>query len=264
MKSASRARSGRVSESIARRIKRAISDGRLLAGEKLPSEREMAKRLKTSRVSVREAYRSLEEMGLLLIRRGSEGGAFIADVDHAPVMRSLSLMLRLGKTTLEQLTEARLLIEPPVARLAARRAEAADLARLDEVMRKQTAALNRTGDFRPYDLQFHRTLAECAKNLPLQLMVNSVADLTVEVIADLKLARPVQKKVCEFHRRIAEAIRRHDEDAAFEMMLRHVADVQARLGRTIARAHTRRKGDGEAEAPAVDRPLRAAFRVRSA
>lgn len=253
MKAISQARSGRVSETIARRIKRAISESRLLAGEKLPSEREMARRFKTSRVSVREAYRTLEEMGLLIIRRGSEGGAFVADVDHAPVIRSLSLMLRLGKTSLEQLTEARLLIEPTVARLAARRAAPADLERLEAVIQKQAAALHRTGDFRPYDLQFHRMVAECAKNLPLQLMVNSVADLTVEVIADLKLARPVQKKVCEFHRRIADAIRRHDEEAAFTMMLRHVADVQARLGRTIARERVRRKAQAQPQAPAVVR-----------
>ena len=89
-----RARSGRVSETIARRIKKQISTGALLPGEKLPAERDMAQRFRTSRVSVREAYRSLEELGLLTIRRGAEGGAFIADIDHGPVMRSLSLMLQ--------------------------------------------------------------------------------------------------------------------------------------------------------------------------
>ena len=85
-----RARSGRVSETIARRIKKQISTGALLPGEKLPAERDMTQRFRTSRVSVREAYRSLEELGLLTIRRGAEGGAFIADIDHGPVMRSLS------------------------------------------------------------------------------------------------------------------------------------------------------------------------------
>ena len=110
-------RSGRVSATIARRIKKQISDGALVSGEKLPAERDMAQRFRTSRVSVREAYRSLEELGLLVIRRGAEGGAFIRDLDHGPMMRSLSLMLRLGKTTNEEITEARLLVEPPIARL---------------------------------------------------------------------------------------------------------------------------------------------------
>src|SRR5258707_12219072 len=103
----------RVSDAIARRIKKQISEGRLVAGHKLPAEREMARQFKTSRVSVREAYRSLEELGVLSIRRGADGGAFIAVVDHAPVFRSLALVLGLAKTSHKELTQARLLIEPP-------------------------------------------------------------------------------------------------------------------------------------------------------
>jgi GntR family transcriptional repressor for pyruvate dehydrogenase complex len=234
MKVPVRRRSRRVSESIASRIQSGISQGRLRPGERLPAEREMARRFKTSRVSVREAYRSLEEMGLLRIRRGAEGGAFISDVGDEPVIRSLSLMLRLGKTSHEELTEARLLIEPPIARLAALRAGPADVARLDEVVRKQEASLTRTGDMRPYDLQFHRMVAECAKNLPLKALMNSLSDLTVEVVSGLSLAQPTQHKVCEFHRVITEAIRRGDGDAAFVAMQRHVADVQGQVARTIA------------------------------
>ena len=123
-------RSGRVSETIASRITEQISSGALRPGEKLPAERDMAERFRTSRVSVREAYRSLEELGLLTIRRGAEGGAFITDLDHKAVVRSFSLMLRLGKTTHAEIAEACLLVEPPIARLAARRARADDLARL--------------------------------------------------------------------------------------------------------------------------------------
>ena len=181
-------RSGRVSESIAKRIKKQISDGALLPGEKLPAERDMALRYRTSRVSVREAYRSLEELGLLTIRRGAEGGAFITDLDHGPVMRSLSLMLRLGKTTHEEITEARLLIEPPIARLAARRAHPDDLDRLDYVVNQQELALERRGDYSPFDLSFHRVVAECARNLPLKVLMDSLSDLTVEVVAGLDLS----------------------------------------------------------------------------
>src|SRR5437867_5979902 len=104
------------------RIENAISDGILAPGSRLLSERELAQRLDASRESVREAYRSLEVAGLLVIRRGKDGGAFVRDVDHGAVTRSLSLMLRLGKTSHRELTEARLLIEPPIARLAAARA----------------------------------------------------------------------------------------------------------------------------------------------
>jgi len=227
----------RLSETIARKIKGQISAHQLRPGEKLPAEREMAQQCKTSRVSVREAYRSLEELGLLTIRRGAEGGAFVADVDHGPLRRSLSLMLHLGKTTHEEITEARLLIEPPIAQLAARRARPEDLERLLDVVRRQETALDRRGDFSPFDLQFHRSVAECARNLPLKVLMDSLSDLTVEVVSGLDLSIGVQHKVCEHHRRIADAIQRHDEDAAFKLMLHHVADVQARLGRTLTEQH---------------------------
>src|SRR2546428_4435183 len=164
-------RSGRVSETIAKRIKKQISDGALLPGEKLPAERDMAQRYRTSRVSVREAYRSLEELGLLTIRRGAEGGAFITDLDHGPVMRSLSLMLRLGKTTHEEITEARLLVEPPIARLAARRAHPEDLERLDYVVQQQGVAPARRGGSRPVGFNIPPGAARCARNTPLKVRI---------------------------------------------------------------------------------------------
>lgn len=236
-----RRRAGRVSETIARRIKKQISDGALRPGEKLPAERDMAQRYRTSRVSVREAYRSLEESGLLTIRRGAEGGAFITDVDHGPVMRSLSLMLRLGKTTHEEITEARLLVEPPIARLAARRARPEDLERLDYVVTQQELALERRGHYGPFDLNFHRTVAECARNLPLKVLMDSLSDLTVEVVAGLDLSAGVQHAVCASHRQIADAIKQRDEEAASALMLRHVAQIQGRLGRALARQRRRVK-----------------------
>jgi GntR family transcriptional repressor for pyruvate dehydrogenase complex len=234
-------KSRRVSETIARRIKTQISRGSLLPGERLPAERNMAQRFRTSRVSVREAYRSLEELGLLTIRRGAEGGAFIANLDHGPVMRSLSLMLRLGKTTNEEITEARLLIEPPIARLAARRARDEDVERLMYVVRQQEAALHKRGDYGPFDLQFHRSVAECARNLPLKVLMDALSDLTVEVVAGLDLSAGVQHQVCDSHRLIADAIEQRDEDAAYELMLQHVAQIQARLGRALARRRPAKK-----------------------
>ena len=228
-------RSGRVSATIARRIKQQISDGALVPGEKLPAERDMAQRFRTSRVSVREAYRSLEELGLLNIRRGAEGGAFIRDLDHGPMMRSLSLMLRLGKTTNEEITEARLLIEPPIARLAARRARREDVERLQYVVRQQEMALQRRGNYGPFDLQFHRSVAECARNLPLKVLMDALSDLTVEVVAGLNLSTGTQHQVCDSHRLIADAIEQRDEEAASRLMLKHVKQIQSRLGRALAR-----------------------------
>src|SRR5712691_7941932 len=227
------AKPSRVSATIARRIQKQITEGKLAPGEKLPAERDLARRLSVSRVSVREAYRSLEELGLLITKRGAEGGAFITDVDHEPVTRSLSLMLRLGRTSHEELTEARLLLEPPIARLAAERADAADIERLADLVRKQEQAIKGNGNPRQYDLQFHRLVAQCAKNLPLLIVMNSLADLAPEAIAQIDIGRDVKKHVVDFHSAILDAIRRRDGDAAYKIMLSHIHDVQSRLRKAL-------------------------------
>jgi GntR family transcriptional repressor for pyruvate dehydrogenase complex len=229
-------RPGRVSETIVRRIKKQISDGRLAAGHKLPAEREMARQFKTSRVSVREAYRSLEELGVLRIRRGADGGAFIAKVDHEPVLRSLALVLGLAKTSHKELTEARLLIEPPIARLAARRARKEDIARLERALeQEEQQAAVRTAPFRPTGSQFHRLIAACARNLPLIVLMNVLADLTADAAAALDVSLRARHRLqnCHYHRLIFDAIRQRDGEAAYTIMAEHVGDIQGRVHRSL-------------------------------
>jgi DNA-binding GntR family transcriptional regulator len=113
-----------------------------------------------------------------------------------------------------------------------------DIEQLRELLRKQEAALKGDGDPRQYDLQFHRLVAECAKNLPLKIMMNSVTDLTVEAISRIDLSADVQRHVLFFHKRVFEAIRRRDEEAAYKLMLRHVLEVQSRLAKTFSRTRS--------------------------
>lgn len=233
-------RQNRVSEAIVHRIKKQISEGRLLAGHKLPAEREMARQFKTSRVSVREAYRSLEELGLLRIRRGADGGAFIEQIDHAPVLRSLALVMALSKTSHKELTEARMLLEPPIAQLAALRARKEDIARLERVLVQEEEDAKRRGPFRPTDSQFHRSLAECARNLPLFVLMNALADLIAEAASTLDVSIRAKHRLtnCAYHRQIFEAVKRRDGATAYAIMAEHVGDIQGRVHRCLARRAT--------------------------
>src|SRR5204862_1248279 len=230
----------RISDGIAERIEDAISDGILAPGSRLLSERELAQRLNASRESVREAYRSLEVAGLLVIRRGKDGGAFVRDVDHGAVTRSLSLMLRLGKTSHRELTEARLLIEPPIARLAAARATRSDIEALEAQIEGQRNAIRGSEDSRKYDLQFHRIMGECAKNLPLSILMNSLADLMIEALSGIEVSRDMRSHGVEFHRLLLDAIRRKDEDKAFKLMQQHVLETQKWVKRNRSKLHSRR------------------------
>lgn len=228
-------RSTRIHEEISEQFKRAIYARKLLPGDKLPSERELADRFHTSRVSVREALRALEHFGLLVIKRGAHGGAFIAQAQSAPITASLSMMLRLGATSVHHLTEARVLLEPDIARLAAKRATKEDIEKLAALISEQERALE-SGSAHQYDLKFHRFVAEASKNPVLRLVMNSVADLIVEAIASLDLTLNVRRHVTSFHRQVFSAIQNRDGEKAYDLMLRHVMDVQRSISEAMRNA----------------------------
>lgn len=222
---ATRVRTTRISERISDSIKRQIATGRLTAGARLPAEREMARRKRVSRVSVREAYRSLEELGLLTIRRGAEGGAFVVEPDETSIQESLSLLLRLRVTSTRELNDA-WMIEPTIARLAARNARAADIGRLRRALeRGQAAAANHA--YAGLDwLRFQRAVAKCARNLPLMALMNSLADVTLTSGSFFEAGRLSADRISRSHQAIFEAIEQHNEDAAHQLMRQHMALVQ--------------------------------------
>ncbi|TMQ15033.1 MAG: FadR family transcriptional regulator [Candidatus Rokuibacteriota bacterium] len=121
------ARAPRVYEQIVAHVERAIYDGRLRQGQKLPPERQLARDLKASRVAVREALRTLELRGLVEVRQGSTGGYFVREADDRALVRDFATLFRLGRVSRAQLIEARRLIEPEVAFLAAQRASESEL-----------------------------------------------------------------------------------------------------------------------------------------
>ncbi len=131
-------RSTRIYEEIVRQIRILIADGHLKSGDRLPPERDLAERFRVSRTSVREAMRALESRGLIGIRPGE--GAFVREVSVEALVEPLALVILAQRETIADLYEARRLLEPPIAGLAARRAspeEVADMTRiLDEQKRR--------------------------------------------------------------------------------------------------------------------------------
>jgi DNA-binding FadR family transcriptional regulator len=129
-----------------------------------------------------------------------------------------------------------MLIEPPIARLAALRARKEDVARLERVLvQEEEDAARRTGPFRPTGSQFHRSVADCAGNLPLIVLVNSLADLAADAASVLAVSTRTRhrQKNCHYHRQIFEAIVRRAGDAAYNIMAEHVGDIQSRVRRSL-------------------------------
>lgn len=149
-------------------IQAAILDGRLQPGESLPSELKLTEMFSTSRPTVREALRVLEQKGLIEIRAGAGGGPLVRAVEVDNMAECLGLFVRSQRLSLDHLMEFREGVEGQVAALAARRRTEADLARLRaDLARLTDLAEDKSApwtDFARADVEFHLALADIAAN----------------------------------------------------------------------------------------------------
>src|ERR687887_1457846 len=133
----------RISDEILHQIREAVLSGKFQVGDRLPNERALAQQFEASRTSVREALRGLEQAGVIYIKKGINGGVFVADPDHRTVSRPFQALLQLRKISMDNIVEARLIFEPEAARLAAQRAGPEDLAEMADVIERMCAAVKR-------------------------------------------------------------------------------------------------------------------------
>ena len=221
----------RLSESLADHIRQAIFSGQLLPGHKLPPEREMAEQFQTSRVALREALRALEQEGMITIKRGFGGGAFVADFDQAlrALKDSLNTVVKLGQAQSSHLTEVRTILEPEMVRLATRRADGEDLRAIELVVLAQEEELGAGLLSRKYDMEFHRVVAGASHNPIMIIVVNAINDSIRDAIFRSKLTYDMRARVVGYHRAILEAMQRRDEKLAHSIMKEHVVAVQNHL-----------------------------------
>jgi DNA-binding FadR family transcriptional regulator len=222
---------GRVHEPVAEQIRQAIFCGLIATGHKLPPEREMAEQFQTSRVALREALRALEKEGLITIKRGAGGGAFVADSDNAlhALADSLSTVVKLGSAKSANLTEMRSILEPEITRLATLRATPEDLSAIEAVVIAQEQELEGGELSRKLDMDFHRYVAEAAHNPVMNIVVNAVNQSIRDSILRSTRTEEMRKRVVTYHRNIFEAVRSGNADLAKRVMSAHVVDVQCHL-----------------------------------
>jgi GntR family transcriptional repressor for pyruvate dehydrogenase complex len=223
-------RSPRVYEHIVAQIERAIYERRLAYGDKLPPERQLVREFGASRVAVREALRALEHRGLVEVRQGSAGGYFIREVDATPVVRDLSTLFRLGRVSLAHVAEARALLEPESARLAATRITDHELKALGECVELRTQAALTSRRRRALDAEFHRLVAAAARNPVHAAVTHALTALEVKMAAQRSdLTAADDAAIITAHRAIHDAVARRDGDAARAAMHAHILDVERQL-----------------------------------
>lgn len=210
----------RLYETVARQIATWVEDNQLKAGDRLPPERELAASLGVSRATVSQALVAMEVVGAITVRHG----------DGAIVTRNQGIVqiaeaIREHARRLPDVLDARDALETKLAALAAARRSAADLAAMDAAVNHMATDIDQGGRGVEGDERFHRAVTAAAySDLLAQLMLQLSAQISETRIESLgQPGRPEES--LRQHRRIAEAIRDGNPDAAAAAMHAHVSKV---------------------------------------
>lgn len=195
----------------------------LKPGDRLPCEREMAERFKVSRPTVREALRALVVLGVLKARHGS--GIFVSALEATEILGPLSFFLTLQDVQVDQLYEARRLIEGEIAGLAARNATAGDVAELRQYIADQEQVVRDPQSYRESDGSFHRKLAQVAGNPFLARASESLGVLGLEFRKIASETPTVLESSIRDHHVIVDCMAAGDADGARIGMQAHMMNV---------------------------------------
>jgi len=233
--------SNRMSENIVEQIRLLIRTEQLRPGDRLPSERDLGEQMGVSRVTVREALRVLEAGGLVTIRVGARGGAFVTTPSSTRLGSSLADLMNLSPMTAAEIMEARQVVELGIVTMVVERATEEDIEALREMTREHLAALKR-GE---YDMEmsaaFHVRVAACTHNAAVEMLMHSFHGPMLMSLPDAEVATPlIGHHGTNEHREFAEAIAERDAAKATEVMQRHLRRTAQRIARLQA-AHGRTK-----------------------
>ncbi len=214
-------------EEVANRLLALIRAQELRPGAKLPAERNLAQMMDVSRPVVREALRALALMRVVDIRPGD--GTYITSLEPQQLIAHLDFVFSRDSVALEQLLEARRVVEAGNARLAASRVSDTELAAIEGLVASLAASIDEPDRFSELDIDLHGAVCTAAGNFLLsQFMsiVDALGKVSRERTGGL---RRVREAALRDHRRILAALRAHDPEAAARAMLGHLDHVEQGL-----------------------------------
>jgi len=213
------------SAGIAAKLRRAIIEGTYGLNERLPAERELADLFKTSRGTIREALRRLQELGMVDRQIGS--GTFVT-------YRQFSEHTEIADVTSPlELIEVRLGIEPQIVRLAVANATAMDIERMRKALLKVEGAAGDPETFSKADAEFHLAMAECTRNRLMVWLYQLVNETrSHDQWAAMKESILVPERIAQYnahHRHLYNMIAKRDLDAALDTIYDHLDKARSDL-----------------------------------
>jgi GntR family transcriptional regulator, transcriptional repressor for pyruvate dehydrogenase complex len=213
----------RAFEHIVEQIRNRIYNGLLVPGDRLPSERELAEQFHTARLAVREAFRVLEESGLIRIKKGKMGGAYIKEFTRKNVSQSLVDKIEDHVFSMEDLMEARAGIESLIVELAIQRITADDVKALKKNIVDTDRLISKGINSAEVQLKFHLLLARVARNSTLETVLRSILNVFGQfLMREFDPPRDHLKKHLEEHKNILETVEKRTQEQAKKQIVSHV------------------------------------------
>jgi GntR family transcriptional regulator, transcriptional repressor for pyruvate dehydrogenase complex len=216
------------SQQVAVQIQHYIQEEGLEPGDFLGREEDLAASFGVSRPTLREALKLLASGNLIRASKGPGGGIFVAHTADEGMGRSLSdsigMMLETGSVTLEELLDARLLLEVPLAGRAAYQADEDNLIALREAVRGAAAAIEADAPERlaAMDAEFHKSVAEAAGNRMLQALTGWIFEVVQPSLNLVIEGAVVQSAIVEQHEALLAAVEKGDAAHAERAMKDHL------------------------------------------
>ena len=215
----------RLSHEVANQIKELIRKEKLRPGNKLPNEMQLSGLFGVSRPTIREAVKSLVSQNIIEILRGK--GTFVSET---PGITSdpLGLDFLIDDDLHLALIEARLLIEPGVARLAAERGTPAYIGRIGKYIQEMEDIVGRHEVGMGTELEFHRSIAEATENPVIMRIVPIIMDAIIKTYRDAPRTSEDHRQALLEHTAVFTAINSRDKEGAYMTMHQHLENSYRR------------------------------------
>lgn len=218
----------RAVDEIASQIRDLIANGQIKPGDKLPSERDLSTRLQVSRNTLREALRALENAGIIEMRKGASGGAFVLHGNSGVIVNGMRDLYHLGAITPQQLTDARIWLSEIIVRIACQQATEDDLQALEANIAAMAAA-DAAGQFderQRLNREFHLILARITRNPIIESTMEGVMEVMGQFIK--RIGPSANPFTLPSRRRLMKHLRARDAQAAVKEMTRLLVGLQTK------------------------------------
>jgi len=210
-------------KNIVNQIRKMILSGELKKGDQLPSERDMAQQFGVSRTAVREAIKSLSEIGLIDIMVGR--GTFVANNTADRIVESVNLLLDVEKVVKEDLHFARKVLEAPIAKLAAEKRTRKNIDQLQFLIEKMDKSKTHTKKFIEVDMEFHVELAKASGNSAFVVLTQAIMQILRSDLTFVLNFQDQTETALAHHKEILKNIINQDIEGAELAMQSHMHQV---------------------------------------